>query len=344
MGNEIETAGAGSLGAWLRLRRARADIPPGSPCANCEAELIGPYCHDCGQLAVDFHKSIWRLGREVLESFFHIDGRLAYTLPRLILRPGRLTRDYLDGKRAYQVPPLRMFLVVLLLTFLVGQCALPSSAVDLGPQGAEREAARAQVLADPALSDEQKQAAIALLERRILFRSDADTSADAAIETVRRGQTPAPAADATPPSAVESWIAARFAAVQAEPGRFMMLLGIWAQRITLLALPLSALFLAGLFVTRRDLVVFDHLMFSMHSLTFQLLLITAAIGASLVIGPAGWWLLWLAPVHLFVHMRGAYGTGVVMTLVRMALLFWLSLAALAALLWLWLYMAMQAMG
>lgn len=344
MGNEIETAGAGSLGGWLRLGRSRADIPPGSPCANCGAELRGPWCHDCGQQAVDFHKSIWRLGREVLESFFHIDGRLAFTAPRLILRPGQLTRDYLDGKRAFQVPPLRMFLVVLLLTFLVGQCALPSDAVDLGPQGAELEAARARVMADPDLSEAQKQAVIGVIEGRILFRSDADTSVEAAIETVRQRGSSVPAAADTPPSAMESWLAARVAAVQAEPGRFMMLLGIWAQRVTILALPLSALFLTGLFFRRRDLVVFDHLIFSMHSLTFQLLLITAALAASRLIGPAGWLLLFLAPVHLFVHLRGAYASGVLATLVRMALLFWLSIAAFAALLWLWLYMAMQAMG
>lgn len=337
MGNEIETAGTGSLGGWLRLRRARADIPPGSPCANCGTVLHGPWCHECGQMAVDFHKSIWKLGREVLESFFHLDGRLAHTLPRLMVRPGRLTRDYLDGKRAVQVPPLRMFLVVLLLTFLVGQCALPSDVgVNLKPPMAELETARQQVMADPTLTDDQKQAVMRVIERRALYESDADTSVEAAVETVRQ-QT---ASGAEPPS----WIADRFAAVAAEPGRFEMLMGIWAQRIALLALPLSALFLTGLFFRRRQLVIFDHLIFSMHSLTFQLLLITAALGASRVIGPAGWWLLWLAPLHLFGHMRGAYGTGVVMTLLRMALLFCLSVAAFAALLWLWLYMAMQAMG
>ena len=130
MTNELETAAAASAGGWLRWRRKQADIPPGTPCANCETPLVGTYCHACGQLAEDFHKSIWKLVREALESFFHLDGRLARTLPRLIVRPGRLTRDYLDGKRAFQVPPLRTFLVILLLTFVVGQCALSSGGAD----------------------------------------------------------------------------------------------------------------------------------------------------------------------------------------------------------------------
>src|SRR5690606_24728091 len=209
------------------------------------------------------------LGREVLESFFHIDGRMAHTLPRLITRPGRLTRDYLDGKRAFQVPPLRMFLVVLLLTFLVSQCALVPNAADLRPQRAELEAARTRTMTGSVRSDAQKQAVIGLIEGQTRSRSDAETSVEAAAETGRQPGASAEAAGDAPPSARQPWLADRMAAVRAEPGRFTMLLGIWAQRIAILALPLSALFLAGLFFWRRDLVVFDHLIFSMHSLTFQ---------------------------------------------------------------------------
>ena len=35
-----------------------------------------------------------------------------------------------------------------------------------------------------------------------------------------------------------------------------------------------------------------------------------------MIPPLGW-LIWLAPVHVFVHMRGVYETGVIGTLLRM---------------------------
>ena len=51
MTNELETAAAASAGGWLRWRRKQADIPPGTPCANCETPLVGTYCHACGQIA-----------------------------------------------------------------------------------------------------------------------------------------------------------------------------------------------------------------------------------------------------------------------------------------------------
>jgi len=85
-------------------------------------------------------------------------------------------------------------------------------------------------------------------------------------------------------------------------------------------LPIAAIMLSVLFVFKKGVYVFDHLIFSMHSLSFQGLLLSAVFGLGLVTtwGP---WLLWLAPVHLFVHMRGTYRISWYGTLIRMFLLF-----------------------
>lgn len=339
MSAELETAAGASAGGWLRWRRRQADIPPGTPCANCGTPLAGAYCHGCGQLAEDFHKSVWKLAREALESFFHFDGRLARTLPALAIRPGRLTRDYLDGRRASQVPPLRLFLVVLLLTFLVGQCSLGDGAGQIlhrGAGGAEApaaeavERARAEIDADDSLTDAERRAADAAL--------DGDwTALGAAFEGVD-GQAQGAGA-----IAFQNWITRRAEAVQAEPGRFMMLLGVWAQRVAILMLPVSALILTGLFFWRREVFVFDHLIFSMHSLSSQLLLTTVAMALAAAVGAAAWWLLWLSPAHLFVHMRGTYGGGIVATLLRMFALFTATSVAAGFMLILWLALAFNEM-
>jgi hypothetical protein len=58
----------------------------------------------------------------------------------------------------------------------------------------------------------------------------------------------------------------------------------------------------------------------MHSLAFQGLLLSAAM----ILGGwvnAAWALLVLAPVHLFVHMRGVYDTSIFGTLIRMLIVF-----------------------
>jgi hypothetical protein len=351
MGAELETAAVASVGGWLRWRRKHADIAPGTPCANCATTLAGAYCHGCGQLAQDFHKSIWKLVKEALESFFHLDGRLAQTLPRLIARPGRLTRDYLDGKRAAQVPPLRLFLVILLVTFVVGQCSLGGdSAVNVVPQAGEAApapqaslgGARAEIMADTSLSESERRLALATLDRNWGGLAAGLAAAQEANRTIQ-AQAPSQA-DRQSAAAFEAWLGERLQAVQAEPRRFALLLGTWAQRVALLMLPISALILSLLFFWRREIFVFDHLIFSMHSLSFQLLLTTATMILVRAVGPVAWFMLILSPIHLYGHMTRAYGSGPVMTLVRMYILFTATAVAVGLLLVLWLFLAFNEMS
>ncbi|MEI9964089.1 MAG: DUF3667 domain-containing protein [Caulobacteraceae bacterium] len=143
MERELEIAGAASLGGLLR-RKAKAGPAPGSACANCGAILQGPYCHACGQPAGDHHRSIWVLAWEGVESLTHLDGRLAQTLPPLFLDPGRLARDFLEGRRQRHVPPFRLFLVSLLIFMLVLEVPVPRRP-DAPTAGQQRHRPRRQV-------------------------------------------------------------------------------------------------------------------------------------------------------------------------------------------------------
>jgi hypothetical protein len=106
----------------------------------------------------------------------------------------------------------------------------------------------------------------------------------------------------------------------ANPQNFFQELQEWGPKVAVLMLPIAALLLTVLFLFKKNVYVFDHLIFSMHSLSFQGLLLTTVFLLGLRVGWADA-LLWLAPVHLFVHMRGTYGISVVGTLIRMFLLF-----------------------
>jgi hypothetical protein len=103
----------------LQWRTGHATLV-GAPCANCGLALEGPYCLACGQSFDTFERSMGHLARESVEGLFHADGRLMHTLPDLLIRPVHLTQDYLAGRRASQTPPMRLFLVVVVLVFFVG--------------------------------------------------------------------------------------------------------------------------------------------------------------------------------------------------------------------------------
>ena len=59
----------------------------------------------------------WMLLSEALDDIFSRDSRFAHTLWCLVARPGVLTREYLDGKRARAMSPVRLYLICSLLFF-----------------------------------------------------------------------------------------------------------------------------------------------------------------------------------------------------------------------------------
>jgi hypothetical protein len=78
------------------------DAPPGIPaaCRNCGAALSGRFCANCGQ-AADIHvPSTSELIHEALEGITHSDSRLWRTLWLLWFKPGKLTQEFVAGRRA----------------------------------------------------------------------------------------------------------------------------------------------------------------------------------------------------------------------------------------------------
>jgi hypothetical protein len=283
---------SGSAGSFLAWRRHHA-VPIGTPCANCSTTLQGPWCHACGQAATDTHHHAHHLIAETFESFFHADGRLWRTLPRLVADPAGLTCDYLAGRRASQIPPLRLFLVALFILFLVGTWTHHGhSIMDIGP--------------------------LSPADQADLAKSDLQSSLDPDF----LGRWSRPAAD---------WLKPRIGLAIVHPDRLAEGMGEQVHNFAFLMLPLSALILALIFVFQRKFVLFDHAVFSMHSLSFQGLLISTLMVSDKLL-PVFGWLILAAPVHLYYHMRGTYGTGVAGTLVRMAVLALASGVAFALLL------------
>ena len=282
---EVEVAAGIAAGGFLRWRRKHA-LPLGTPCYNCCTPLKGPWCYACGQLGEDFHRSSRLLIWEFLENFFDADSRLWRTLPQLVVRPAAVTRDYLAGRRAPQVPPLRMFLVVLVLVFVVGQMAAGAGNLNL-----------VSIHQDPGDADK-----IRNLHLHIYAPWD---------------------------EALSAWTRAHVGRAVAHPDQLVTAMGAWAHDFAFLALPFSALMLSLIFVFRRGYLLFDHLIFSMHSLSFQGLLVVICLGIQPLVGDDAWQLLFASPVHLFVHMRGVYGTSWLGTLVRMLILFIASSVAFA---------------
>jgi len=99
-------------------------LPIGLPgahdrCLNCGATLSGRFCANCGQPADVHLPSTSELVHEALEGITHSDSRLWRTLKLLWFKPGKLTQEFVAGRRAAYLPPFRLYLVMSVVFFLI---------------------------------------------------------------------------------------------------------------------------------------------------------------------------------------------------------------------------------
>ncbi|MDG1333419.1 MAG: DUF3667 domain-containing protein [Crocinitomicaceae bacterium] len=112
-------------------------------CYNCGASLLDAenFCPNCGQENHSKQASIKHLFNDFLGDYLAFDSRLFRSVVPLITEPGRVTIDYLDGKRQQFIPPIRVFLFLSFLyfglSFLTGQ---DSSAFEFTADGSEKAA------------------------------------------------------------------------------------------------------------------------------------------------------------------------------------------------------------
>jgi hypothetical protein len=87
-------------------------------CRNCGVPLLGRYCHACGQKAAHSAVTLRELVHEAIHEFSHLDNsKIVQTLKLLLFKPGELTAEFLRGRRARYIPPLRLYLVCSLMFF-----------------------------------------------------------------------------------------------------------------------------------------------------------------------------------------------------------------------------------
>jgi len=104
-------------------------------CANClqpVAVAEQKFCPACGE-STPAHRIDWHfIAHELEHSVLHMDRGILYTLKCLMLQPGELIRDYVEGRRRGIVKPLLLImmmaaLVAVLTRYVVGHDVMDAS-------------------------------------------------------------------------------------------------------------------------------------------------------------------------------------------------------------------------
>jgi hypothetical protein len=98
-----------------------AKVKKGEHCLNCNANIEGEnFCSECGQINDTRHLTFGQLISESLANVLSFDGRFFKTFVEVISKPGKVARDFTDGKRVRYMNPIRYyFLSSLLIIFAI---------------------------------------------------------------------------------------------------------------------------------------------------------------------------------------------------------------------------------
>jgi hypothetical protein len=124
----------------------------------------------------------------MMEDFLDLDSRFARTMKPLLFRPGRLTRDFLEGRRFRYTPPMRLYIFSSLLFFLMA-ATFSTNAIRVGMgEDGETPDFNVQIGADKPLTEENLEAVLEQVKESgdgTLTAENLETILDAADETVK---------------------------------------------------------------------------------------------------------------------------------------------------------------
>ena len=321
---------------WFRRSKDRHRVL--THCENCGAQLEGHWCGQCGQAAVDYRRSFRHVVVDVLDSFLNWDSKFFTTIALLIVKPWRLTNEFLAGKRVRYVNPLRLYLLASILFFFAvnyGAKGLRFEPGKLNPK--DREELKAD-LKDQDLPPAAREKLEALLRESPLPSSSSSMAPSPATNVP--SPSPAPETDkqkreygkigdrpfvmfdeAKSTTPFERWIEARAKDKMGEHGTkmglFIATLFSNLPYMMLCCVPLFAFVLKILYL-RRHILYIDHLIYALHIHTFFyigiMLIALATIGLNRAApGPIAGWviaLLWIAfVVQIFLSIRRVYRQG-----------------------------------
>ena len=258
---------------------------------------------------------------EALEAVIELDLRVLYTLPKFLFLPGRLTKEYINGRRKRYIRPFRLYLFSTFLLFaVIALTTTGNFGFVLDPQGMARfnppnTALMASTSPDTAAVQDREASAFGDPEQRRKmaqeFRSDSttiqvdlydDPEANENLERLLRVKVAQAIED--PWEAVGSAI---------DRGPYLMFL----------LLPIFAFLLKMLYIRRGRLYV-EHLIFSLHVHALAFFAFTAGL---LLSQSSTGWLQALAPwvevsplLYLVLAMSHVYDQGLIKSSMKAFLL------------------------
>lgn len=266
-------------------------------CLNCNTELVGRFCHKCGQENREPRESVGSFISHFFYDITHFDGKFFSTLKYLIRKPGFLSAEYLRGRRASYLHPIRMYIFTSAFFFIIFYWMYEVKNLDLNKATMTR-----QDSLDALLIKNQADSLIEQITTKNKNRSIVEVSMDSSRKS---GFEFSPLIDKyqskshydslqklLPPDKRDGWIKRRLilrsiALKQKYKNQRGELFKNIANKfihtfpyLLFISLPLYALFLKLLYLRKKQFYYLDHIIWLLHLYIFSFLFLLVFFGIS----------------------------------------------------------------
>jgi hypothetical protein len=280
-----------------------------SHCLNCGSATAGNFCQQCGQETTLHVPSAREFLHEFVGHYVALEGKLWKSLGLLLFRPGRLTREYIEGRRVRYVLPLRLYLTFSIIFFAM----MKLSGAHVAKMDDEAAKPRTEVHAQDKARDKAS--------------GDDDESGDAAIKI---GDYDGPRAALSSISPKLASKVEKFDSLSSSAKEHQLKSAFfgYAPYAVFCLMPLFAAFLKLLYLGsgRR---YGEHLLFALHSNAFAFAMLSLLVlipkGIPYLGSALGLWLVFYLPTA----MRKVYGGSRKVTFVRWIVLMTLHMLSIA---------------
>ncbi|HVY76143.1 MAG TPA: DUF3667 domain-containing protein [Puia sp.] len=281
----------------------------------------------------------------------HFDGKFFSTVKDLVIKPGFLSKEYIRGRRASYLDPVRMYVFTSAFFFLMFFSVYSVKNIHFGEHS--KQSGHSTVVLDSALAQAGTPEDSALIRKALGVQKDAPvnitigpaSSAQSVNITGLNGEYNSAAQydsaqRALPAKERDGWIERSVMRKNAElRGRYRDnkadLIKEWIgsflhhfPKMLFISLPVFALILKLLYIRRKQFYYVDHGIFSLHLYIFSFLVLLIFLGTDQIREMAGWgWIGWIETLlilfslgYYYKAMRNFYGQGRFKTIMKYGLL------------------------
>lgn len=276
-------------------------------CLNCGATVNGRYCHICGQENTVRHEGFWHMAKHFFYDITHFDTKFFETLKLLLFKPGFLSKEYVNGRRASYLHPVKMYVFTSAVFFLIFFTFISSGTLKVSTEAPLTKEQRLSMITD--LEEEAKTDTASSIQAQLFLLRDTSrtvtpgdliklagranfmfiniTGAASKFNSVAQYDS---AQKALPKDNKDGWLTRTLKRREIElsqrygqdpTGGIRKFYDSFLHKLPYLlfiSLPIFAMFLKLLYIRRKQFFYFDHGVFSIHHYVFSFILLLFVFG------------------------------------------------------------------